>query len=93
MKTCAICQVAIEQDNLVVAGEEQIPCCLRCWEQIPAGQKLLIAQRFMLSLPATELIERLSDYVIENSRFGLNPDFPDDDDDDDFDIDDGDLDT
>lgn len=46
---CWSCQVTVNTGNSIWLSEKPAPVCKACWEQIPPGQRLLIAQKFASS--------------------------------------------
>ncbi len=71
---CWSCQSELRQSLAVrLDAKNTIPCCIECWEQIPAGQRLLIAAKFD---SATEVKAALRVFRRAISRQTLDDDLP-----------------
>ena len=71
---CWSCQLELCESLAVrLDAEKTLPCCLTCWEQIPAAQRLIIAQRFQAA-PAAESAWRAITQLIQ--RHSLDEDSP-----------------
>lgn len=45
---CIVCQESIPagEEGIHVGAEHSIPCCLKCWGSVPAGQRLAVAAKW-----------------------------------------------
>lgn len=50
---CWSCQIPVNTSNCIRIAQRHIPVCESCWKEVPAGQRILIAQK-LASAPQFE---------------------------------------